>query len=530
MKTMRRRALAISEILTWAAHHRALTGKWPTKDSGGIIGALFETWSAVDSALRAGLRSLPGGSSLAQLLAERQGVRNIHDLPALTEEQILQWADEYFQKKGSWPTIASGAVSNSGGEKWAALDQALRAGVRGLSGGSSLARLLQTHRGVRNRKQLSPFSEQQILQWSDAHYKHTGEWPHSKSGPITDSLGETWLAVDMALRHGRRQLPGGSSLAILLAEKRGMLNRANRPDLTIELILKWADAYFARTGRWPNLESGAILESPEESWAGVNHALRRKSRGLVVRTSLAKLLADERGVRNLISIPRLNRKQILRWAKAHFRRTGHWPTTTSGTIAEAPEETWSAVDAALSQGQRGLGRPGSSLAKFLAKTVGKVNIQDKVPLTKKKILAWADAHFARTGQWPNTKSGPVTEATGERWDLIDNALRIGHRGQPGGSSLLQLLAKKRGVRNPANLPPLMETDILHWSDRHFQRTASWPKYDSGPIAEAPGETWIAVDNALRHGKRGMPGGSSLAKLLRAAGKISRSHTSVLSFR
>jgi hypothetical protein len=59
MKTMRRRPLTITEILLWAAHHRAVTGKWPSKDSGRILGALFETWMAVDTALRAGLTCNP---------------------------------------------------------------------------------------------------------------------------------------------------------------------------------------------------------------------------------------------------------------------------------------------------------------------------------------------------------------------------------------------------------------------------------------------------------------------------------------
>jgi hypothetical protein len=361
-----------------------------------------------------------------------------------------------------------------------------------------------------------------ILEWADAHFGRTGEWPHKNSGPISDSPGDTWMAVEMALCKGRRQLPGGSSLALLLAENRGVPHPANRPNLTIELILAWADAFFARTGKWPNLESGVILEASEETWGGVNHALRRKSRGLTVRCTLAKLLAKERGVRNHGDLPRLKRKQIIRWAKAHRQRTGQWPTTNSGPILEAPGETWAAVDAALNQGIRGLGRPGSSLAKLLAEAVGKVNIHDMLPLSRTKILGWAVAHHARTGEWPNTNSGPVTDAPDERWDLIDNALRVGHRGLPGGSSLLQLLVKKRGVRNKASLPPLTDEEILHWADLHFQRTGFWPKYDSGPIQDAPGETWAAVDNALRFGKRGMTGGSSLAKLLKAAGKSSRS--------
>ena len=70
----------------------------------------------------------------------------------------------------------------------------------------------------------------------------------------------------------------------------------------------------------------------------------------------------------------------------------------------------------------------------------------------------------------------------------------------------------------ANLRPFTEEEILQWAELHFHRTGCWPKYYSGPILDAPGETWGAVENALRFGRRGMAGGSSLAKLLNSVRK------------
>jgi hypothetical protein len=61
-------------------------------------------------------------------------------------------------------------------------------------------------------------------------------------------------------------------------------------------------------------------------------------------------------------------------------------------------------------------------------------------LTAEQILAWADAHYGRTGKWPNLYTGPVADAPGENWSAIDYALRRGHRGLPGDSSLSWLLA------------------------------------------------------------------------------------------
>ena len=45
-----------------------------------------------------------------------------------------------------------------------------------------------------------------------------------------------------------------------------------------------------------------------------------------------------RGVRRRACLPRLTRKCILIWAKAHKQRTGKWPTCASGPILDAPGE------------------------------------------------------------------------------------------------------------------------------------------------------------------------------------------------
>ena len=511
-RRLTKRPLYVADILKWAEVYHAAMGRWPTKEAGDIPGTFGESWLGVDRALRAGLRGLPGGSSLAQLMAGEHGARNVQDLPALSEEQILAWADEYQRQNGCWPTGKSGTIAGTGGEKWSAINQALYRGVRGLAGGSSLARLLAARRGVRNRKSLPPFSEERILAWADAHHRRTDSWPGARSGPIPETPGETWMAVEMALSHGQRGLPGGSSLALLLAVRRGVRNIWTLPTLTVDKILAWADAFRQRSGRWPHEGSGVIPESDGDTWLAVNQALKRGGRGLPGRTSLAKLLAVERGVRNHLAVPRLTRKQILAWADAHHRRTGAWPTRDAGAIAEAAGESWSAVNAALERGLRGL-RGGSSLAGLLARHRDCPYHGSLPPLSKKKIVRWADAHFQRTGKWPNINSGPVHGAPEERWDRIDNALRQGGRGLGGDSSLLRLLAKKRGVRDPLHLPPLDDAQIIRWAEVHFQRHGAWPKLKSGSIADAPGETWGAVDFALRLGRRGLCGGRSLAKLL-----------------
>jgi hypothetical protein len=305
-------------------------------------------------------------------------------------------------------------------------------------------RLLAEHRGKRNRKRnrkaLPLLTYQGILKWADAHYRRTGAWPNvnSQGGPIVDAPGETWLAVDSALRAGLRGLPGGSSLAELLRINRGVRNVRNAPSLTVEQILAWADAHHQRTGQWPKRHSGPIEDAPGETWTAVESALRAGLRGLPGRSSLARLLAKHRGVRNEKALPPLTYARILKWADAHYRRTGTWPKYTSGPIVEAPGETWKAVNLALRHGKRGL-PPGSSLVQLLAEQRGYRNLKRLPPLTYQDILEWADAHYRRTGTWPTRLSGPILEAPGETWSTVNSALMLGRRGLPPGSSLAQFL-------------------------------------------------------------------------------------------
>ena len=124
-------------------------GKWPTKDSGFLAEAPGEKWSAIGTALIAGLRGLPGGSSLAKFLEEKRGARNQLNLPALTHGQILQWAaDTDKDRTGDWPNRTSGAIPETPGETWANIYSALRLGLRGLPGNLSLTQLLAERRGV----------------------------------------------------------------------------------------------------------------------------------------------------------------------------------------------------------------------------------------------------------------------------------------------------------------------------------------------------------------------------------------------
>jgi hypothetical protein len=420
-------------------------------------------------------------------------------------EEILTWADAHRARHGVWPSSLSGEIPECG-QTWETMDQALRKGFRGLPR-ISLARLLAAERGVRFRRTPPDLSERQIMAWADAFFQAQGKWPDRRSGPIPGTT-ETWSAVYTALRLGRRGLPVGSSLARFLAQKRDVRNRF--PPLTEEEILTWADAHFAVHGEWPTRNSGPI-PGTTYTWSAIAAAMFKGSRGLR-RYTLARLLAERRGVRNLHELPRLKEGQILAWADAYHAATGKWPTGKSGPISGA-NETWNAVATAMHAGVRGL-RRGFSLSQLLARRRGVRNRGDLPPLKESQILTWADHHFGQTGRWPAAGSGVVAEAPGETWMAIEQALIKGLRGLSGGSSLARLISAGRGVRHRLLPPPLTEQQILAWAKAHYKATGQWPICHGGSISQSPSDTWLGVDKALRAGRRGLPGGSSLTMLLR----------------
>jgi hypothetical protein len=349
---MPKQQLTVTEILYWAGLFHLEHGRWPDRRDGMIEQADL-TWSALSLALQNGYRGLPGGTTLAELLRDRRGVRHKMYPPRLTTKVILRWADAHHRRTGDWPVHDSGAISGVTGETWVAVDAALRIGGRGLPAGSSLARLLEADRGVRNHLSLPPLTTQQILAWADAYHTRTGSWPKRASEKIIGTAGETWLSVDSALLLGTRGLPRGS-LARLLAEHRSVRHHHNMPRFSVKQVLAWADAHKTRAQQWPIVSSGSIPESPNDTWAAVNSALTSGRRGFPGRDSLARFLSRHRGKRNPLALPPLKLKTIRSWMQAHHKRTGNWPGQLSGTIPESPGETWNGIGKALERGKRGL--------------------------------------------------------------------------------------------------------------------------------------------------------------------------------
>ena len=221
-----RAPLTVAQILAWADAHHERTGEWPTTSTGPVSGDLDEKWLNLNTVLRLGLRGLPGGDSLAQMLQRERGVQNIQALPPLTEDKVCRWAEAHCRQTENWPNDDSGPVQAAPGETWYNINAALAQGLRGLPGGDTLAQLLARRLGVRHRANAPQLTVGQIVNWAVDHERRTGRRPNAWSGPVVTAPGETWRLLDGYLRSGRRGLPGGSSLARMLAEKLGALPRS----------------------------------------------------------------------------------------------------------------------------------------------------------------------------------------------------------------------------------------------------------------------------------------------------------------
>ena len=193
---------------------------------------------------------------------------------------------------------------------------------------------------------------------------------------------------------------------------------------------------------------------------------------------------------------------------------GRWPHARSGPILEAPGETWRWWIELLHTGTRGL-------AEGYARSDADATARTGAPhpytprLQCKQILAWVDAFHRREGTWPNQNSGPIPERrarTGERWM---KPFALDRAGFESGLASPVLSPRNAAFATGRICRGSLMRRIWSWAKKHHQRTGRWPTGESGPVVDAPGETWKGIHVALRHGCRGFPVGHSPARLLAA---------------
>lgn len=398
---------------------------------------------------------LAGTSSLKLLAGQTHvmnggGIRKIADRfreaksTPLTEEMILRWVKEWHEREGRYPTKRSGEIPGSGGVTWVAIDANLRVGCRGWPGGSSLARFVAKHFDIRNATNLPELTEEMIVGWVNEWHDREHKWPDAASGEIPGSGGETWSAINRALRSGCRNIVGGSSLSKFIGKHFNIRNSGNAPNLSIDMIKRWISEWYSRNGEYPTCNSGEIPGSGGEKWKHVSVYLNSGRRGLPGGSSIGRLVAEHFGERNSTNTPPLSVEVIKKWVSEWHETKGKWPTAASGKIPGSGGENWRNIDSILRNGGRDM-PGGSSVGRFVSEHFGVRNLSNLPPLTSGQVIQWIKEWRKRNSEWPRPNSGEIPNSGGETWGSVNEALR-NRRGKgrglpPGGSSLTKFIAE-----------------------------------------------------------------------------------------
>jgi superfamily II DNA or RNA helicase len=210
---------------------------------------------------------------------------------------------------------------------------------------------------------------------------------------------------------------------------------------------------------------------------------------------------ESRIVRRFHERGQLTEEIIWGWMQEYHKEHGNWPYR--GPCGRIPGDSWNNINQCLRKGLRGLPY-GSSLAKIRREKSGEPDTRN-VMLTEELIWQWMEGFRDKQGKFPTLSSFEGTE--GGRWVTINEALKGGYRGLPGGSSLLKLRKKMLG---PADSDKLTEGIIFEWMREHFAEHGRWPTQRCG---KSPSDVnWKTIDSRLRIGHRRLTGGSSLFKL------------------
>jgi hypothetical protein len=298
-------------------------------------------------------------------------------------------------------------------------------GRRGLKK-ETLAQLLNRLGLQENRLEKPVLILDQILKWADEFREENGEWPKSNSGKIKGTK-ETWSAINQSLIKGNRGLLGGSSLAKLLEENRNVSNKSNLRQFSETEVRQWIDEFTEIEKEFPTKTSGRIKGEVDLEWNDIDRFFNQGVRGLPKIGSLANFIYLKFGKAHNKSKSKLTTQQILKWADEFREENGEWPKRDSGKI-KGTDETWSAIDSALSSGGRGFDGD-SSLAQILNEKRSLRNVGKLAKLTPEKIIFWIEEYFKLHNKYPKRDSGKIPESPDEdTWINVDGAMKKNLRG------------------------------------------------------------------------------------------------------
>ncbi len=300
------------------------------------------------------LRSFSGQFGYADLRRLRESLgRAAH----IRMEQVHNAMRTFEGLNSRWPNRKDGVVPDLGGS-WLAIDEALRVGVRGLPGGSSLSKERLALIGSRSRKQLTAASVKDAIL---AHHAATGAWPNESTAGATPGVAHSWSYLRAVVRKGTL-FPNGYTFSKLVRELRGL--SPSKGKITIDSVEDAIRAFqVANDGKWSSLATkGAVpitsRDGPTLTWQTLDVYLARGLAGLPKvgddgrPLTLAKVVARLRGViagSTSLTVGMVE-QAMLTWR----RNEGRWPTAKTPGNAPRIGVTWKALNIYLQRGKRGL--------------------------------------------------------------------------------------------------------------------------------------------------------------------------------
>jgi len=286
--------------------------------------------------------------------------------PNLTKRRIRKAIRAFHKDHGRHPGGRDGDASAYFGypETWGAVAKALRYGSRGIRHSTTLAR------EAKDMGLTKPLLTEEIVKEAiRAFYAKHVHHPNAKSGDASAYFGypTNWMNLEADLRLGLRGLPGNTCLFALACE---MGLAVDKPDLTQEIVEDAIRSFHKEHGTRPTLNNGDATAyfGYQETWAAIETALRNGCRGLPSNKSL-KRLSQGLGLGKM----NLTQEIVEEAVRAFHKDHGRHPRVHEGdaTAYFGYQETWRSVNAALSEGLRGL-QGGITLSK-LAKRMGLVS-------------------------------------------------------------------------------------------------------------------------------------------------------------
>lgn len=299
--------------------------------------------------------------------------------------------------------------------------------------------------------------------------------------------------------------------------KHGEINQAQLPQrrevLSEEAIISAAEQYFKKNGKFPSSGSRELIPSmPGECWRNIDGCGSQGIRGLEKGRTLSRILRPLREAHGAL----LSEAAIVEGIKKYYEFTGEWPTATSTDLVPGMKGvSWRMVDGCGAGGYRGL-KKGLSVAKLVRplKEAQGVILR-KNDLTEALIISAAEKYFALTGRWPVSNSKDLVPGIpGENWRSINNSAIDGNRGLEKGRYLSCILKDVKRAHGVTVKDPLTKSLIRAAIKDFHEISGRWPHCETkDPVPGIVGETWSAIDQAARHGYRGLERGGSLSKIV-----------------